>query len=289
MAEAMRRFEHVFGDLAVSMIRAGGEGGFLEEALSRVAQFTEMAEDLKKRTIGAVIYPALLAVFGTSIVTGLIIFFVPKFEGLFARLRDRGELPAMTDWLLGLSHVSGTWWPVALVALIGSVFGIQWWLKTEDGRFWWDRLRVRLPVAGPIFLNLAVARFCRVLGTLLTNGVPILRSLEIASDATGNRVLALAIQDATENISAGETLAEPLGESGQFPTTVVEMISVAEQSNNLEKVLLSIADSLEGRTWRRLELAVRLIEPLLLVALAAVVLVVVIALLLPVMKMSQAL
>ncbi len=287
MAEAMRRFEHIFGELAVSMISAGGEGGFLEEALARVAEFTEMAEDLKKRTIGAVIYPFLLAGFGMAIVTALIVFFVPKFDELFARLRERGELPAMTDWLLWLSNVSGTLGPFVAVATVAGIFAARWWLKTEDGRLWWDRLRIRVPIAGPIFLNLAVARFCRVLGTLLNNGVPILRSLEISSDATGNRVLAIAIQDATENISAGQTLAEPLGKSGQFPTTVVEILSVAEQSNNLEKVLLGIADSLERRTWRRLDLAVRLIEPLLLLVLAVIVLFVVIALLLPVMNMSQ--
>ena len=139
---------------------------------------------------------------------------------------------------------------------------------------------------GPVFLGLAVARFCRVLGTLLHNGVPILRSLEISRDATGNRVLAAAIGDATENISAGQSLAAPLGASGKFPPVVVEMIAVAEQANNLENVLLSVADSMERRTWRRLDLTVRLIEPILLLVLAGVILMLVIALLVPVIKMS---
>ena len=130
---------------------------------------------------------------------------------------------------------------------------------------WRDRLKFNLPLVGPIFLNLAVARFCRVLGTLLRNGVPILRSLEISRDATGNRVLGEAIGEATENISAGQSLADPLGASGHFPPAVVEMIAVAEQANNLENVLLDVADSLEKRTWRQLDLAVRLIEPMLLV------------------------
>ena len=125
-----------------------------------------------------------------------------------------------------------------------------------------------------------------MLGTLLHNGVPILRSLEISSDATGNRVLAAAIGEATENISAGQSLAGPLAASGHFPPAVVEMIAVAEQANNLENVLLDIADSLERRTWRQLDLAVRLLEPILLAVLAGMVLVLVIALLLPVLKMS---
>jgi len=146
-----------------------------------------------------------------------------------------------------------------------------------------------MPLAGKIFLNLAVARFCRVLGTLLHNGVPILRSLEISAEAAANRVLAQAIHGATENISAGESLAGPLGACGHFPPTIVEMISVAEESNTLETVLLDIANSLERRTWRQLELAVRLLEPLLLVMLASVVLVLVVALLLPMFKMSMTL
>jgi general secretion pathway protein F/type IV pilus assembly protein PilC len=139
---------------------------------------------------------------------------------------------------------------------------------------------------GPIFLELAVARFCRVLGTLLRNGVPILRSLDISADATANRVLGAAIRRATENISAGQPLANPLRDCGHFPEAVVEMIAVAEQANNLENVLLDVATSMETRTWRKLELAVRLLEPIMLLILAAVVLMVVIALLLPMIRMS---
>jgi type II secretory pathway component PulF len=145
-----------------------------------------------------------------------------------------------------------------------------------------------VPLLGPIFQSLAVARFCRILGTMLRNGVPILRSLEISRNATGNRVLGEAIGEATENISAGQSLAEPLRASGRFPPAVVEMIAVAEQANNLENVLLDVADSLEKTTWRKLDLAVRLIEPILLLILASAVLVVVIALLLPMIRMSEA-
>jgi len=241
--------------------------------------------DLRKRTIGAIVYPAFLAAVGTIVVNVLIIFFVPKFAELFKKLRDRGELPFITDWLLWTSENMRTWGLLILAALVAAAWFARRWLRTEDGKRWGDRL----PVVGAIFRQLAVARFCRVLGTLLHNGVPILRSLEIASDATANRVLSAAIQDATENISAGQPLAAPLAESGQFPVIVVEMIGVAEQANTLETVLLDIADGLERRTWRRLDLAVRMLEPVLLLVIASVVLVVVIALLLPVLKMSTTL
>jgi general secretion pathway protein F/type IV pilus assembly protein PilC len=150
-----------------------------------------------------------------------------------------------------------------------------------------DRLKLRIPIAGTIFQNLAVARFCRVLGTLLRNGVPILKSLEISREAAGNRVLSDAISQASENITAGESLAKPLAASGHFPRTVVEMISVAEESNTLDEILVDIADGLENRTSRRLTLLVRLLEPIMLLVLAGAVLFVVIALLLPVIKMSS--
>ena len=286
LADAMERFEGVLGEMSVSMIRAGGEGGFLEEALARVAQFTETQDDLKKRTLGAVAYPAFLAVVGTIIVVVLVVFFVPKFSELFARLREQGELPLVTEWLLAVSDGLRHWGLLLLAGLVGMTWWLRRRLRTEAGRWWLDRVRLRVPMAGPVFLGLAVARFCRVLGTLLHYGVPILRSLQISRDATGNRVLAAAIGQATENISAGQPLAGPLAASGQFPPVVVEMIAVAEQANNLENVLLSVADSLERRTWRRLDLTVRLIEPIMLLVLAGIILVLVIALLLPVLKMS---
>jgi general secretion pathway protein F/type IV pilus assembly protein PilC len=285
----MGRFEKVLGEMAVSMIRAGGEGGFLEEALTRVAQFTETQDDLKKRVMGAIAYPAFLAVVGAVVVVVLVVFFVPNFAGLFDNLRAKGELPAVTEMLLSTSTYLRRWGVLVVIAGIGIGWMTRRWLRTDPGRWWADQMRIKLPLIGPVFLGLAVARFCRVFGTLLHNGVPIIRSLQISRDATGNRVLAAAISTATENISAGQSLAGPLGASGQFPPVVVEMIAVAEQANNLESVLLTVADSLERTTWRRLDLTVRLIEPIMLLLLAGVILVLVIALLLPVFKMSQTL
>ena len=287
LSEAMARHPRVFSEMAISMVRAGGEGGFLEEALERVAQFTEAQDDLRSRTIGALAYPGFLAVVGSSIVVVLIVFFVPKFADLFDSLRERGELPVLTDWLLLFSETLQRWGLVVVGALAMVMLLIRARLQTEEGLHTRDKVKLRLPLIGSVFQNLAVARFCRVLGTLLRNGVPILRSLEISREATGNRVLAQAIADASENISSGESLATPLGASGYFPPAVVEMISVAEESNTLEQVLVDVAEGLERRTMRRLDLVVRLLEPVMLLLLAGVVLFVVIALLLPVIKMSS--
>jgi type II secretory pathway component PulF len=246
-------------------------------------------EELKGRTVSAMAYPMILGSAGTIVVTVLIVFFVPKFAVMFERLRERGELPMVTDWLLGLSDMARAWgWLIALVLGVAGSW-IYSRLKTEEGRRMSDLVKIKVPFAGPIFQSFAVARFCRVLGTLLHNGVPILKALEISRDAAGNRVLSQAIADASENISAGQSLAGPLEKSGHFPKMVVEMISVAEESNTLDRVLVELADGLEKRTTRQLDLMVRLLEPIMLLLLAGVILVVVIALLVPVIKMSNTL
>jgi general secretion pathway protein F/type IV pilus assembly protein PilC len=287
LADAMHRHPRVFGEMATSIIRAGGEGGFMEDALLHVADFTEKQQELKSRTIGALFYPMLLAVAGAVIINVLIIFFVPRFESLFASLREIGELPMLTDWVLWFSGLMQTWWPALVVAIVVGFLLVRSRLQTPAGRRTMDGFKLRMPVLGDILLSLAVARFCRVLGTLLTNGVPILRSLEISSAATGNRVLADAINDAAENISAGQSLTAPLAACGHFPTDVVEMIAVAEESNTLEQVLRETADALDRQTWRRLDLMVRLIEPIMLMLMAGIVLIVVLALVLPMLKMSM--
>ncbi|MCU0872626.1 MAG: type II secretion system F family protein [Pirellulaceae bacterium] len=289
LGEAMSRYPRVFSDMAINMVRAGGEGGFLEDALERVSQFTEQQEDLKSRTAGALAYPVFLAIIGTLVVGGLVIFFVPRFAAMFDSLRQRGELPVMTDWLLAFSTVLRRYGLIVVAAAVVAVVMIRQQLETEKGKRWRDYVKLRLPMLGPVFTSLAVARFCRVLGTLLHNGVPILRSLQISRMAAGNRILSDAVATASENISSGQSLAAPLSRCEHFPMTVVEMISVAEESNTLDQVLIEIADGLERRTVRRLDLVVRLLEPMMLLVLAIVVLCVVIALLMPVIKMSSTL
>ncbi|MEC9091516.1 MAG: type II secretion system F family protein [Planctomycetota bacterium] len=285
--DCLVRYPNIFNDIAVNMCRAGAEGGFLEDALDRLGQFTEEQADLKARTLGALMYPIILVTIGSAIVSVLIVFFVPKFKPMFDQLSTKGELPWMTTWLLNFSSsIQSRWYLFALV-FIGIFMAIYALLQSESGKRIFDRIKLVMPMFGDIFRNLAVARFCRVLGTMLKNGVPILKSLEISSAAAGNRILSDAVTDASENITAGASLAKPLATSGHFPRTVVEMISVAEESNTLDTVLVDISDNLEKRTTRKLDLMVRMLEPLMLVVLGGIVLFVVIALLLPVMKMSS--
>ena len=289
LGQAMSRFPRVFSEMAVNMVRAGSEGGFLEDALDRVGTFTELQEDLKGRTISALAYPVFLFSVGTIVLTALLVFFVPKFDVMFDRLRQKGEMPKLTEGLLAFSNMLQSYGWLILILLFALLVVLKIRLSTDAGKDFSDRMKLKIPVLGNILMNLAVARFCRVLGTLLGNGVPILKSLDISRTAAGNRLLSQSIADATENIRSGESLASPLRASGHFPITVVEMISVAEESNALDTVLPEIADSLEKRTFRRLDLFVRLLEPVMLLVMAILVLGVVLALLVPVLKSSTTL
>lgn len=288
LGQAMARYPKVFSDMGINMTRAGAEGGFLEDALERVGTFTELQEDLKGRTISALAYPVFLFGVGSIVITILLVFFVPKFDLMFDRLREKGEMPWVTDALLSFSRMLQSYGWLLLLAMAAAIFYLRVRLASEAGKEWADRVKLKIPVLGGILMNLAVARFCRVLGTLLGNGVPILKSLDISRTATGNRLLSRSIADAAENIRSGETLASPLKASGHFPITVVEMISVAEESNSLDRVLPEIADGLEKRTFRRLDLFVRLLEPVMLLVMAMLVMLVVLALLVPVIRSSTA-
>jgi general secretion pathway protein F/type IV pilus assembly protein PilC len=218
----------------------------------------------------------------------LIVFFVPKFAGLFETLERAGGLPTATIVLLWLSNFLRDYGVFVAIGGGGLFLWLRGYLHTRKARALIDRWKLRIPVAGPIFLNYAVSRFCRVLGTLLRNGVPLLRSLEISSESAGNVVLAEAIRDSAENVSTGNTLAQPLASCGLIPRTVMAMISVAEESNNLDNVLINIADGLDRKNSRQLDIMVRLVEPVMLLVMGTVILFVLTALLLPIFDMSAA-
>ena len=288
LADSMRPFPKVFNELSVSMVRAGQEGGFLEDVLKRIAAFTDHQEDMKGKVVGALAYPVFLAIVGLIVLNVLSIFFVPKFEPIFKRLQDRNELPGLTMWLMAVSHFMQNYWWLIIGGVVGTIVAYRRWVKTDSGRLKMDRFRLRMPGFGKLFLALSLSRFTRILGTMLHNGIPILKALQIAKDSTGNKVLSQAIEQSAENVTAGQKLADPFRRNAYFPKDVVEMIAVAEESNTLDKTLVDIADSLERRSARQLELFVRLLEPIMLLVMAAVTLTVVLGLLLPIFKMGGA-
>lgn len=284
LADAMAAHDDVFPPVQVAMVRAGEQGGFLEQVLERMGAFLEHQADMRGKVIGNLLYPALLLTIGLGIVIVALVYFVPQFETFYTRI----DLPWPTQLLLGASTVFREYW-VALIILVVAVTTLAWWLRRQRAvRRKTMELQMRVPKLGPLVQALAVARFCRILGTLLGNGIPLLTAMQISRDAAGNILLEESIEQATESVRQGETLTAPLADCGLFTDDVIEMISVGESANNLPVVLITIADTLEKRIDRMLTIALRVIEPMLLLGLAGVVLFIFIALIVPMMRMSSA-
>ena len=279
----------VFDDLTVSVLRAGAEGAFFENSLRRVGGFLEQQAELKGKVIGALIYPMIIFFFGLTVILALLIFIVPIFQDmLFENVITEGKsLPLITQTLIWMRDIILHY---GLYITIGGVvlfFVIQGQLSTPWGVRLWDRLKMRLPLVGNIILNRAIAHFCRVLGTLLANGVPILKSLEISGQATGNSILGDAVRRSAESVSSGEPLSKPLSEADIIPPQVMAMISVAEESNTLETVLVNTADTIERHTSRQLDMLVNILQPVMLLIMGLWILYIITALLLPLFNLWE--
>jgi len=284
LARAMERHPDVFPRVQIAMVRAGEKGGFLEDVLDRLGRFVLAQADMRGKVVGNLIYPGVLVAMGTLVLIVVFGFFVPMFEPLLARVE--GGLPLISKLVFAVSEAVTVYGPITLIVLIVAVVLGRRLLRRPDVRRRLTRVRTRMPVVGPLTRALATSRFCRMLGTLLGNGVPMIASMEIAREAAGNVLLEEAIERATEAVRAGESLAPPLDASGLFPDDVLEMISVGESANNLDVVLLTIAETVEARVDRLLSGAVRLIEPLLLLVIASVVVFVAIGLILPMTQIA---
>jgi len=265
LADAFALYPAVFPPLHVAMVRAGERAGFLEEVLANMAEFIERQDELQAKVIGALVYPSVVVSVALFVILGVLLFMVPQFKSMFESLKN---VPWPTAMLFAASDLVRAIWPLVVMVLVVTVIGCWGFLTSEQGRRVWDRWRLQLPLVGRAARLIAITRFCRILGTLLKNGVPMLQSLAISKDATGSMILADSIEKAAENVRAGETLADPLKACGLFPPEILEMIAVAEESNQLEKTLLGIADTVERRTNRQVDLAVRLVEPLVLILIA---------------------
>ena len=283
LGDALAKHPRAFSPLHASMVRAGEQGGFLEDVLQRIAIFSEKQDELKNKLIGSMIYPFILVVVGTGVVVLLMVVVVPQLR---MYLREE-NYNIMTRIVFAMSDTLKNHWLMVLVGAGAALGGVRFWLRTTAGQRLFERFKLRAPVLGKILTMIALCRFCRILGTLLNNGVPILQSLKIAKDSAGNEILSEVIEKAGENVRKGEALSSPLERSGLFPPAVVDMIAVAEESNNLENVLIQIAETNEARTARTIELGVRILEPILLTIMASLVFCIAIALLLPILTMGS--
>ena len=286
LAAAMAAYPATFDELTCNMIRAGEEGGFLEDSLKRVATLHERRSALASSLLGALAYPAFLLAVGIVVVTGMIAFFVPKFEPLFDRLRSAGELPWSTSTLLWLSSLLRHQWLWVALTLLAIVYVVRLSLSSQEGRLRFDRWKLRLKFVGSLLTAASLSVYCRVLGTLLGNGVPMLDALKIAQGTTNNRALRQIVQQAALRVAAGSRLSDHLTGDGLIPNEIVEVIRVGERSNRLDIVLLKIADQLESKTQRQLGILAKLIEPALMVVMAIMIGFLMLALLMPVFMSS---
>ncbi len=285
---AMSKESAMFTELTLSMVRAGQEGAFLEEALQRTAMFLRKQDEMRSKIVGALAYPIILGIVGTIITSAMVVFLVPKFQPFFDRLEQNGTgLPWITILLLGTSHLMLNYGLFVVLGIAAIGVGLYRAIKTAVGRRIVDKLKLKTPLVGSIFHDAAVSRACRVLGTMLRNGVPLLRSLRISSESTGNILLAEAMMKSVENVTAGDSLSKPLAASGLIPPQVMAMIRVAEESNSLDEVLIKISDRIDNRIERRLEVLVRMIEPMMLILIGGMVMFVIVGVLLPVFDLNS--
>jgi len=285
-ADALKKFPKTFDPLYVNLVAAGEVGGILDTILNRLAAYIEKNNKLKRQVKGAMVYP--IAIIGVMMIILYVImrYVVPTFEQMFS---DVGaELPIPTQILMAISGFVVNYGAYAIVGLIILYFVFQKILETETGRRLWDSFLLKMPIFGDLLRKVAVARFCRTLGTMISSGVPILDALEICSRSAGNYVVEDAIMKTRDSISEGRTIAEPLAESGVFPGMVCQMINVGEATGALDTMLNKIADFYDDEVEVAVAGITSLIEPFIIVFLGVVVGGLVVALYLPIFSMAGA-
>jgi type IV pilus assembly protein PilC len=283
-ADALRKHPKIFSDLYVNMVAAGEAGGILDTILNRLAAYIEKAMKLKKKVKGAMIYPAVVTSVAVLVIAVIMIFVVPTFSKMFANLG--GTLPLPTRMVLNMSRfiagIGGLMVAGVIVGLIVSVVQIR---KTEKGKKFIDAILLKLPVFGILLRKVAVAKFTRTLGTLVSSGVPILDGLEITAKTAGNKVIEYAIMDVRQAVSEGKTLEEPLAKAKVFPPMVTHMIAVGESTGALDAMLSKIADFYDDEVDNAVANLTAMMEPLLMVFLGGAIGFIVIAMYLPIFKL----
>jgi type II secretory pathway component PulF len=268
------------------MVRAGETGGFLDLVLEQIATFRSREADLKSRVRAALTYPIILAVLAAGILVFLLTFFIPRFSQMFAEFG--GSLPVLTRYIVATSELLIKYWLVLVLGIILTFFAIQRMLSGEEGRRTMAKFVLRLPLFGTGMARFALVRFCRMLGTLVGAGVPLIASLRVAKEAIGNQVLADTVTSAIESVQKGHPLARSLENCRVlFPAAVIEMVSVAEESGRMDQELIRLATTYDQELDRHLKMIVTLIEPALLFLMAVIVGTVVIGMLLPIFNLQE--
>ena len=285
LSDALLHHPRCFPTFYVNMVRAGELGGILDEILRRLADLMEKQQRIRERVKSALMYPAFVMFAAVSILTILMAFVVPTFIGMFAELGS--ALPLPTRILVWMCNLIRGWWWLVILALGGVVTSVQAAIRTPVGKRQLDRLLLRLPVVGSLIHRLAISRFARTFGTLLTSGVPILEALTTVRATVSNVVIDDALQDVERSLKAGESLARPLELSGAFPPLVSRMVALGEETGQLDRMLVQLADSYEEEVEIQLGGLTQLLEPLLIVGVGAIVGFIVIAMFLPLLSLTK--
>jgi type IV pilus assembly protein PilC len=284
LSQAMDRHPKVFTRLFVSMVESGEAAGILDQVLDRMAFQIERETKLKSRVKGAMMYPTMVLIFATLVLTGMLLFLVPFFSNVFKTLG--GKLPTLTQYVVDLSNfIKSDWWLIILVAG-GVTFGFKRWRKTEHGRRNWDRFKLKLPMKiGDVVLKITMARFSRTFSTLVAAGVDIIKAIEITSQTAGNWVVEDALIEAKTRVHEGVPISQPLVENPVFPPMVSQMIKVGEETGELDKMLGKIADFYEEEVDASIQTLTSIIEPLMMIGVGLMVGVIIISMYLPMFKM----
>jgi type IV pilus assembly protein PilC len=290
VAAAMESEPGVFDPLYRSVVRAGEGSGRLEEALDRIAYQLERLDSLRRQVRSAMTYPAV--VFGLALVVMIVVVavIVPVFVNIFDEIKadnptEDTSLPIMTQITVGISHFVTHYWYVLIAGTAASVYGFLRWKKTDRGRLQWDELKLRIPRIGDVVQKVALARWSRTFSGMISSGVPILQAIEIAGETAGNSVVARAMDDVYDSVKRGGTIAQPIGEHDIFPPMVEHMVSVGEESGQLETMLTKIADFYEAEVDAKIKSLTALIEPVMIILVGSIVGFIVISMYLPIFSL----
>jgi type II secretory pathway component PulF len=286
LADAMAKSPETFPRVYVAMVEAGEAGGFLDVVLAQIAEFQSREKELKSKVITAMIYPCILFLLALVVLTILLIFFIPKFQKVFASLH--GALPLITQIIIAASYLVRSYGFFVLAAFVVIGFLLRTWFTSEKGKRVWEGMVLKSPLVGPLIAQFAMARFCRMLGTLIGAGVPLVHGLNVSRRSIGNQVLVDIVGQSIERVQQGGRLGQSLADCKiLFSGSTLEMISVAEESGKLDGELVRIAVVTEGDLDRNLKTAVALAEPIMLFLIAAFIGTIFIGMLLPILSMSE--
>jgi type IV pilus assembly protein PilC len=286
-SDALRKHPRVFDELFTNLVQAGEAGGILDSILGRLSIYLEKRQKLMRQVKGALSYPTIVAVIAVGVMAVMLTFVIPAFEGMFAEFGGgKDSLPALTRFMVALSHGFITFLPLTIAATVGVAVAFSYVLKQPKGKRLFHKTLLVLPIMGPVLNKIAVARFTRTLGTLLQSGVPILDALEICAKTSGNVILESGIMHVRQRISEGQNMVEPLMEAKVFPDMVVQMIGVGEQTGALDQMLNKIADFYEEETDVAVSSMTSMLEPIMMVGIGGMVGVVLISMYLPIFELA---